>query len=81
MSAERPGEQRGAGGRETLARFWARGNRPPRSDDAWTRVPGNTMVPATRFDLIVGAPHYIDEAIYHPREAAWAWMRGFILNN
>lgn len=39
------------------------------------------MVPATRFDLIVGAPHYIDEAIYHPREAAWAWMRGFNLKN
>ena len=28
-----------------------------------------------------GAPHYLDETIYHPREAAWAWMRGFNLEN
>lgn len=35
----------------------------------------------TRFDLIEGAPHYLDEAVYQPRAAAWAWMRGFNLKN
>ena len=35
----------------------------------------------TRFDLIEGAPHYLDEATYQVRAAAWAWMRGYTLEN
>ena len=45
--------------------------------ETWMNKYGYT----TRFDLIDGGPHYLDEAIYHPREAAWAWMRGFNLEN
>jgi|GEM_PF-3037844 len=45
--------------------------------ETWMNQYGYT----TRFDLIEGGPHYLDEAIYHPRAAAWAWMRGFNLKN
>ena len=35
----------------------------------------------TRFDLVPGAPHYLDETTYKVRDAAWQWMRGFNLKN
>lgn len=35
----------------------------------------------TRFDLVEGAPHYLDEPTYQVRAAAWAWMRGYTLKN
>ena len=35
----------------------------------------------TRFDLVEGGPHYLDETTYQVRAAAWAWMRGYNLKN
>jgi dienelactone hydrolase len=45
--------------------------------NAWKEQYGYT----TRFDLVPGGPHYLDENTYKVREAAWAWMRGFNLKN
>jgi len=35
----------------------------------------------TRFELATGSSHYIDEATYHKRSDAWAWVAGFNLHN
>lgn len=35
----------------------------------------------TRFDKVEGSAHYIEEAVYHTRAAAWQWVRGFNLEN
>jgi len=45
--------------------------------DTWKNQYGYT----TRFDLVPGAPHYLDEPTYKVRDAAWQWMRGFNLEN
>jgi predicted esterase len=35
----------------------------------------------TRFDKVVGAPHYLDESLYGVRAAGWDWIKGFHLQN
>lgn len=45
--------------------------------NAWRDWYGYT----TRFDLVVGSDHYISETIYHKRQDAWNWVKGFNLTN
>lgn len=35
----------------------------------------------TRFELVTGSSHHIDEATYHKRSDAWSWVAGFNLRN
>jgi predicted esterase len=35
----------------------------------------------TRFEMVEGSAHYIDEGVYGIRATAWEWMRGFNLGN
>jgi len=35
----------------------------------------------TRFELVAGSAHYIDEAVYGIRSTAWDWMKDFNLAN
>lgn len=68
-----------------LRMYYACGEADPNFDhnavqfeaDTWKNQYGYT----TRFDLVPGAPHYLDENTYKVRDAAWQWMRGFNLKN
>lgn len=68
-----------------LRMYYACGEADPNFDpnavqfeaDTWKNQYGYT----TRFDLVPGAPHYLDETTYKVRDAAWQWMRGFNLKN
>lgn len=68
-----------------LRMYYACGEADPNFDhkavqfeaETWQNQYGYT----TRFDLVPGAPHYLDEATYKVRDAAWQWMRGFNLKN
>ena len=68
-----------------LRMYYACGEADPNFDhnavkfeaDTWKNQYGYT----TRFDLVPGAPHYLDEPTYKVRDAAWQWMRGFNLKN
>lgn len=68
-----------------LRMYYACGSEDPNFDanavqfeaETWKNKYGYT----TRFDLVAGAPHYLDEPTYKVRDAAWQWMRGFNLKN
>ncbi|MBK7825255.1 dienelactone hydrolase family protein [Nannocystis sp.] len=68
-----------------LRMYYACGSEDPNFDanavqfeaETWKNKYGYT----TRFDLVPGAPHYLDEPTYKVRDAAWQWMRGFNLKN
>jgi dienelactone hydrolase len=65
--------------------YYACGSEDP--NFAWMNVENeanfwkNSYGYETRFDLVQGAPHYIDEAVYMKRVDGWAWMRNFNQQN
>lgn len=68
-----------------LRMYYACGSEDPNFDanavqfeaETWKNKYGYT----TRFDLVPGGPHYLDEPTYKVRDAAWQWMRGYNLKN
>jgi dienelactone hydrolase len=67
-----------------LRLYYACGDQDP--SFSWTVVQNEASAFAglgysTRFDVVTGCGHYIDEATYHVRRAAWDWVQGFTLRN
>jgi len=67
-----------------LRLYYACGDQDP--NFAWSAVQNEAGVFSglgyvTRFDLVEGCGHYIDEAVHHKREHAWAWVEGFHLQD
>lgn len=67
-----------------LALYYACGDQDP--NFSWMVVQNEASVWAsygyeTQFQVVPGAPHYLDEALYGVRAAGWAWIQGKNLQN
>jgi predicted esterase len=64
--------------------FYACGSADPNYDWNVVQTEANYWVGygyTTHFDKVDGAEHYIDEATYHVRQAAWDWVKNFTKTN